>query len=321
MKNKILLIAGDPKSISSEIIFKTWKKLNNKLKKNIYLIGSFELITKQLQILKYKINTKKIANLNDRIDKNKLNIINIPLYFNNPFKISEKHSSQYIIKSLNLAHKLAGNKQVKGIINCPINKKLLKKSKKIGVTEFLAFKCKIFNSSELMLIYNKNFSVAPLTTHTKIKNISKKININLILRKILTLNKGFKRLFKKKPKIGVLGLNPHNSELENNSEEVKIILPAILKLKKKGLNISGPLVSDTIFIKNYKKYDVIVGMYHDQVLSPFKALYHFDAINITLGLKYARVSPDHGTAVDLIGKNKANYNSLYRCVKFIDSLR
>ena len=136
MKNKILLIAGDPKSISSEIIFKTWKKLNNKLKKNIYLIGSFELITKQLQILKYKINTKKIANLNDRIDKNKLNIINIPLYFNNPFKISEKHSSQYIIKSLNLAHKLAGNKQVKGIINCPINKKLLKKSKKIGVTEF-----------------------------------------------------------------------------------------------------------------------------------------------------------------------------------------
>ena len=85
-----------------------------------------------------------------------------------------------------------------------------------------------------------------------------------------------------------------------------------------GLNLNGPLIADTLFIKNYKKFDVIIGMYHDQVIAPFKTLYKFDAINITLGLKYLRVSPDHGVALDLIGKNKANASSLVECINFIN---
>ena len=93
----------------------------------------------------------------------------------------------------------------------------------------------------------------------------------------------------------MLGLNPHNAELRKYSEEKKIIIPSIFKLKK-GIKINGPLVSDTIFINEYKKYDIIIGMFHDQVLAPFKTLFKFDAINITLGLKYLRVSPDHGIA-------------------------
>ena len=284
MSNKIIIVAGDPNSINSEIIYKAFKKIDNKTKKRLYLIGSFDLICKQ---------------------------------FKNPFKINFKTSSKYVLKSLNLAHSLAERKKVKGIINCPIDKNLLKVSKKIGVTEFLASKCKIKNSTEVMLIHNKRFSVVPLTTHLDIKNIAKKITSKLIVRKLKSLNKEFKKIFKIKPKIGVLGLNPHNSELKRKSEEVKIIIPAISKLKKFGLNIYGPLVADTLFVNNYKKYDVVVGMYHDQVLTPFKTLFHFDAINITLGLGYLRVSPDHGPAIDLIGKNKANYLSLIECIKFI----
>jgi 4-hydroxy-L-threonine phosphate dehydrogenase PdxA len=171
-----------------------------------------------------------------------------------------------------------------------------------------------------MLIHNKKLSVVPLTTHINIKNVSKKININLIIKKMTTLRKDFKKLFNKSPKIGVLGLNPHNAELASNSEEMKIINPAISRLKKKGFYIKGPLSADTLFINNYKKYDVIVGMYHDQVLAPFKSLFHFDAINITLGLNYLRVSPDHGPAKDIMNKNKANPLSLFKCVKFINSL-
>ena len=117
-----------------------------------------------------------------------------------------------------------------------------------------------------------------------------------------------------------MGLNPHNGELLKNSEEVLKITPAIKLLKKKGLNISGPLVADTVFINDYKKYDVLVGMYHDQVLAPFKAMFHFNAINITLGLGYIRVSPDHGPAFDLIKKNKANCSSLLECIKFLNNL-
>ena len=80
-----------------------------------------------------------------------------------------------------------------------------------------------------------------------------------------------------------MGLNPHNGEFRKNSEEVRIIIPAISSLKKKGINLKGPLVCDTSFVINHKKYDVIVGMYHDQVLTPFKTLFHYDAINLTLG--------------------------------------
>ena len=244
----------------------------------------------------------------------------MPLSFENPFNVSLLHSRKYIIKCLNLAHRLSQNKDVKGLINCPINKRLLNKSKTIGVTEFLASKSKINNGSEVMLIHNKKLSIVPLTTHIEIKNVSNKINVNFIIKKIKTLQKDFRKLFNKKPKIAILGLNPHNSELRESSVEVKTIIPAISKLKRKGFNINGPLSSDTFFINNYKKYDVVVGMYHDQVLTPFKALFHFDAINITLGLKYLRVSPDHGPAKDLINKNKANYLSLLKCVKFINSV-
>ena len=320
MKNKIIIIAGDPNSINSEIISKIWKKINPSLRKKLYLIANFDLINKQFNKIKSNTPIVKIGKINENSTTKKLKVIDIPLNFKNPFKVSLKNSSKYIFECFHLAHNLALNKEIKGLINCPIDKKLLLKSKKIGVTEFLASKCKINNGSEVMLIHNKKLSVVPLTTHINIKNVPKKISVNLIIKKMITLKKDFKKLYKKDPKIAVLGLNPHNAELIKKSEEIKIINPAISKLKKKGFKIKGPFSADTLFINNYKKFDVVVGMYHDQVLTPFKSLFHFDAINITLGLKYVRVSPDHGPAKDIIKKNKANYLSLLRCVKFINSL-
>ena len=189
--------------------------------------------------------------------------------------------------------------------------------KKIGVTEFLASKCKIKNNSEVMLIGNNKLSVAPLTTHIDVKEVSKKINKKLIFNKIMTIQSWFKNRYKRMPKFGILGLNPHNAELRSNSEERKVIIPSINLLKKRGINIHGPLISDTLFIKDYLKYDVIVGMYHDQIITPFKTIFKFNAINITLGLRYLRVSPDHGTAKNLIGKNKATAESLINCINFI----
>ena len=169
-----------------------------------------------------------------------------------------------------------------------------------------------------MLIKNDDLAVCPITTHIDIKNVSKKIKAPVIIKKIKRIDHWFRLKLKRKPKIAVLGLNPHNAELKKNSEEIKVIVPSIKKLKKTGIAVSGPFVSDTIFINNYKKFDVIVGMFHDQVLSPFKALYKFDAINLTLGLNYLRVSPDHGVAYDLIKKNKASSKSLEKCINFIE---
>ena len=318
MNKKIILVAGDPNSINSEIIFKTWQKLKNNIRKKIYLIGNYKLINEQFKKLNFKIKTVKVDNI--KIISKNLKIIDIPIKFKNPFNVSFKDSAKYVIQSLNLAHKLSLDKKIKGLINCPVNKKLIKKRKILGVTEFLAQKNPTNNRSEVMMLYNKKLSVVPLTTHIDLKNVSRKINKNLIESKIKTLDKYYKKIFNKKPKIAILGLNPHNSELAKESEEITKIIPSIVELKKNGINIHGPIVADTMFIEDYKKFNVIVGMYHDQVLIPFKTLFKFNAINITLGLNYIRVSPDHGTATNIIRKNKANYVSLFECVKFINNL-
>ena len=117
-----------------------------------------------------------------------------------------------------------------------------------------------------------------------------------------------------------MGLNPHNNEFLKGSEERKIIIPAVKKLKKMRINIYGPLSPDTAFL-NFQKigFKVLVGMYHDQVLSPFKALFKFNAINITLGLPYIRISPDHGVGKMMIRKNSANPDSLIESIKFFDN--
>ena len=319
---KIILVTGDPNSINTEIISKTWKKLNKNIKRKIFFIGSCKLIKSQLKTLKSNLKVIKVENLENKKNNNSLKVIDIPLSFSNPYKVSSKKTSDYVLKSLDLAHKLVlNNKNILGLINCPINKKLILKTNKVGITEYLAFKNKVKRDSEIMMIYNKRFSVVPLTTHTFVRNVNKKINTNFIKNKVKNLNNYYFKLFHRKPKIGILGMNPHNAELKKTSEEKKFILPAIKKLKKLNVNIKGPLVPDTTFISSYKSYDLIIGMYHDQVLTPFKTLFNFDAINITLGLNYLRVSPDHGPATDIIKKNKANSLSLFNCIKFLNDRR
>ena len=313
---KILLISGDPNSINSELIYKSLKKVSKNIKKKIYLISNLNLLKFQLKKLKYKLNFSTVTSINQEVENNNIKLINLKINFKDPFEVTQKEASKFIIKSLNLANDIALNNSDVGIINCPINKKLL--IKKFGVTEYLAQKSKAKTDEEAMLIKNEKLAVCPITTHIDVKNISKKINQRKIIKKITTINLWYKKKIKKKPKFAILGLNPHNAELRINSEEKKIIMPAVNKLKKKGFNIEGPLVADTIFINDYKKYDVIIGMYHDQVLAPFKTIFKFNAINITLGLKYLRLSPDHGVAKNLINRNKGNPESLIKCLSYIN---
>lgn len=322
MSKKILIISGDPNSINSEIIFKCWKKIKSPIKKNIYLISNIRLLKNQFGKLKYNIPMKKVDNIKATCKKNLLKVIDVDLKFKDPFNINIKERSKFVIKSIDLAHNIAikNNNNIAGIINCAIDKRLLS-NRGIGVTEYLARKSNIKKGAEVMLIANKELSVSPLTTHVDLKDVNKNIVNSSIVKKIKIIDIWFKKNLNIKPKIAVLGLNPHNAELRKNSEEKKIISPAIKKLKKKGLKIYGPLAADSTFIEHYKKYNVIVGMYHDQVLTPFKALYKFNAINLTLGLKYLRTSPDHGTAVDIIKKKIANETSLLNCINFIYKLK
>ena len=229
---KIVIIAGDPNSVNSELIIKAWNSLRIQIKKKIYIIGNYNLIKKQLNILGYKNKVIKLNNISETINQKKLNIININLNFKDPFNVSKTSASNYVKSSLDFAHDLAKKKLVKGFINCPISKQILPKNN--GVTEYLAFKCNIKNNSEVMLIKSKKLSVVPITTHINIDQITKKLNYQLIKNKINTLNNWFKNYRKKTPKIAVLGLNPHNAEFKKKSLENSTIKPVITNLKKGG---------------------------------------------------------------------------------------
>ncbi len=170
-----------------------------------------------------------------------------------------------------------------------------------------------------MLIYNKKLSVSPITTHLPLKSVPKKITQKIIIEKVKLVNNFFRKKLKINPKIAILGLNPHCESVLKFNEDEKILTPAVKKLYNLGINISGPLSADTIFLKkNREKYNIIVGMYHDQVLTPIKTLFEYDAINITMGLPFIRVSPDHGPNEKMMGKNLSNPLSLIKSIKFLD---
>jgi len=312
----IIIVAGEPNSIFFELFFKVIKK---KIKSPIILIASKKLITKQAKILKKKIKFNIIYDF-EIIKKNnlkKINLIDVDFNQSSAFDKITSKSNRYIATCFNIAIKLLKNNVSNKLINGPISKKTFLKKKFNGITEYLANKT---NTKKFaMIIYNKNLSVCPLTTHLPIKHVSKKIDKLEIINKVKLIDSFWKEKFKKKVKIGVTGLNPHCESIDSFNEDKKIILPTIKKLKKLMYNIEGPLAADTIFLKNNrKKFDLIIGMYHDQVLAPIKTIFEYDAINITIGLPFTRVSPDHGPNESMLGKNKSNYLSLFNSIKFLD---
>ena len=321
MKKPNAIIAGEPNSISSEIIFKSWKLKNKYNFKPFFVIGSYHLINLQKKKMKYKIKIKRINNSFKIKDLNKkfLPVLDIKYKQKSPFKKISTNSNRYIFNSFDKALELIKKRKIQSFINCPVSKETLFKNNHQGVTEYLSKKSG--KKFEVMLIYNKKLSVCPITTHIPLKEVSKKIDKNKIVNKIKIINSFYIKILKKKPRFAVLGLNPHNYSSPKKSKENQIIKKAINTLKKSKIKITGPISPDTSFIINKKyKFDVIVGMYHDQVLTPFKALFKYNAINITLGLPYIRVSPDHGIAEDIVGKNIANPNSLIDSIKFFNNI-
>ena len=171
-----------------------------------------------------------------------------------------------------------------------------------------------------MLIYNKSLAVSPITTHVPLKKVYKLISKKKIINHVHLIKKFYKKMFNKNPNIAITGLNPHCENNLYNSEEDKIVIPAVKYLRKKFSKVSGPYPADSLFMKsNIKKFDIVVGMYHDQVLTPIKTIYNFNAINITVGLPFIRITPDHGPNNNMLGKNSSNPESLISAIKFLEN--
>jgi 4-hydroxythreonine-4-phosphate dehydrogenase len=318
VRKKIIIVLGEPNSISSEIFLKSLNYIK-KTKLNFIIIGNYSLLKKQARYLNLKIDISfNFADINN-LNNNRFNFINIEYKQSKPFDFNSPKSDIFIKKCFEYSIIIIKKKLASGIINLPIEKSKFTKSKYKGITEYIADKTNNKNK-ENMLLFNENFSVLPLTTHIPLKNVYKEISFKKIEKACKNINYFYSKILRrKKIKIGILGLNPHNGESGYiGTEEKKIIIPTIKKIKKK-YSIIGPLSPDTSFLQRKKlKIDVLIGHYHDQVLTTFKTKFDLDAINITIGLPFVRISPDHGIGTDIIGKGIANPKSFKNAIKFFN---
>lgn len=312
-KLKIGISVGDINGIGLEVILKTLadKRLLNWCTPILY--GSTKVVSYHKNIIKVKDLTLHTSNDIQSINPNAVNIINCWL---ENVKITlgkcTAEGGKYATFSLEQATEDLRNGHLDALVTAPIHKKAMQLSgfEYPGHTEYLTHR---FNAKEnLMLMVNESLRIGLVTNHLPISQVASTITKELVLNKIELMNQSLKMDFGiDKPAIAVLGLNPHaGDDGVLGHEEAEIILPAIELAKQKGILAIGPYAADGFFGSgNYSNFDGILAMYHDQGLVPFKALSFGKGVNFTAGLPIIRTSPDHGTGLEIAGKNIADAQS------------
>ncbi len=234
------------------------------------------------------------------------------------------NGGKYAWRSLQQAAQALKDGHIHGLVTAPIHKKNIQ-SEEFNYSGHTPFLKSFFEMEEVvMILAADNMRVAPLTEHVPVAEIVKYITKENILRKLKILNYSLQKDFDiTKPKIAVLGLNPHaGDEGLIGSEEETVIKPAIKEAKQNNMMVYGPFSADAFFARgSYEKFDAVLAMYHDQGLIPFKSLAIGDTVNYTAGLPAVRTSPDHGTAFDIAGKAIADASSMmsatFHCIDII----
>lgn len=224
---------------------------------------------------------------------------------------------KYALKSLEAAAHALEQNEIDVLVTAPINKENIQSPdfKFPGHTEYLDEK--FGNGNSLMFLVSDTLRVAVVTGHIPVTRVAQELTMEKIIKKIQILNSSLTQDFSiRKPKIAVLGLNPHAGDNGViGDEEQRIIIPAINKTKEEGMLVYGPYPADGFFGNEaYKNFDAVLAMYHDQGLIPFKTISFNSGVNFTAGLPIIRTSPDHGTAYDIAGKNLASEESFRRAI-------
>ena len=307
---------GDLNGLGSEVILKTFEDTR-----------MLELCTpvifanvKTISFAKKKFDSTAILHGIDTLDQiiiGKINVLNIwKESFEINFGKNDPIVGKYAIKSFVEATKALKNGEIDVLVTAPINKYNIQSDefKFPGHTDYLNQE---LEGNALMLMVQDNLRVGLLTDHIPVNEVAKHLTETLIIQKINTIKNSLIQDFSiNKPKIAVLGLNPHAGDNGViGREEEEIVKPAIKKMFDKGTLVFGPFAADGFFGNNqYEKYDAVLAMYHDQGLVPFKTLSFGKGVNYTAGLDKVRTSPDHGTAYEIAGKNIADYNSFKEAV-------
>ncbi|MFH4965893.1 4-hydroxythreonine-4-phosphate dehydrogenase PdxA [Gaetbulibacter sp. M235] len=307
---------GDLNGIGGEIVLKTFEDSRILEFCTPVIFASSKVMGFLKNHFKSEINFNDINNLN-QIVFGRVNVLNC---WNEPVKIEfgkeDFKIGAYAIKSLQEATKALKNNAIDVLVTAPINKHNIQ-SKEFnfpGHTDYLAQE---LEGESLMFMVTERLRVGLLTDHVPVKDIAIKISAELIEKKINTIYESLLKDFKiNRPKIAVLGINPHtgdNGVIGNEDDE--IMRPTLAKIKDSGKLIYGPYAADSFFgSNNYKNFDAIIASYHDQGLIPFKTLSFGQGVNFTAGLNKIRTSPDHGTAFEIAGKSVADENSFKEAV-------
>jgi 4-hydroxythreonine-4-phosphate dehydrogenase len=320
MRNQHKIIVGisigDLNGIGSEIVLKTFQDQRMLEFCTPVIFAS----VKVLSFLKKQYNLELNLHGIDAIDKivpKKINVLNVwkePIDIN--FGKQDNTMGQYAIKSLEEAVTSLKKNEIDALVTAPINKANIQSEhfNFPGHTDYLQQE---LQGDSLMLMISESLKVGLLTDHVAVKDISTSITREVIEKKINTIHKTLIQDFGiAKPKIAVLGINPHtgdNGVIGN--EDDTIMRPTLDNLRNNGKTVFGPYAADSFFgSANYKNFDVIIAAYHDQGLVPFKTLAFGSGVNYTAGLNHIRTSPDHGTAYDIAGKNKADFTSFRAAV-------
>jgi 4-hydroxythreonine-4-phosphate dehydrogenase len=320
MKNAENIIVGisigDLNGIGGEIILKTFEDSRMLDFCTPVVFASVKTMTFFKTHFNSEINFNIINDLN-QLALGKVNVLNC---WNEPVNIEfgkeDLKIGEYAIKSLEAATKALKSNDIDVLVTAPINKHNIQseKFKFPGHTDYLAQE---LEGNSLMFMVTNTLRVGLLTDHVPVKDVSNHITSELIQQKINTVYKSLQQDFNiQRPKIAILGINPHtgdNGVIGN--EDDAILRPTLLKIKESGKLVYGPYAADSFFgSNNYKNFDAIIASYHDQGLIPFKTLSFGEGVNFTAGLSKVRTSPDHGTAYEIAGKGTADENSFKEAV-------
>lgn len=315
-KIKLGISIGDLNGIGIEVVLKTFDDVRMLDFCTPIIFGSAKTISYHKNVLNLQTPIVGISNINSIIH-NKINLLNVwqESVDINLGQVSSV-SGKYAYLSLKAATEALKNNSIDVLITAPINKQTIQSDDFHfkGHTEYLE---SMLNGKSLMILMDGNLRMGLATTHIPLSQVAEKITPELIQEKIAILNQTLIQDFNiQKPRIAVLGLNPHcgdNGVIGN--EEIEIIIPTLNKIQESGILAYGTYAADSFFgNKTYLGFDAILAMYHDQGLAPFKALSFGNGVNFTAGLSKIRTSPDHGTAFDISGKGIADYNSFKSAV-------
>ncbi|CEN48890.1 4-hydroxythreonine-4-phosphate dehydrogenase [Capnocytophaga canimorsus] len=319
MKNDLIKVGisvGDLNGVGIEVILKTFQ--DNRLLElcTPIVFGSNKTISFQRKHLNINVNFQGIDLLENAVE-GKLNVLNC--WKDSPnisFGKETPEGGKYAFESLQIATQALKNDLIDVLVTAPINKNNIQSEtfKFPGHTDYLAQE---LEGKSLMFMVSEELKVGLLTDHVPIKEVSSHITPDLISEKIKLIDESLKKDFcLQRPKIAVLGLNPHcgdNGVI--GDEDDTIICPTLRKLFDEGFLVFGPFSADGFFASgNYKNYDAVITPYHDQGLIPFKTITFGNGVNFTAGLKRVRTSPDHGTAFEIAGKGQANADSFKQAV-------